>query len=261
MLSERDRSLSAFVSEAASHVFTVDNRLWRTLRALPRPGVLTAEYVAGRRRPYLSPVQIFVVLTVAFFLVGPDLGLMNVRLAQFETGSIMSSLAGPIVDAGMQRTGLDHAAYTTRIERTMDGQKRLLFLLAIPVFALVLKALYRRRSYVEHAVFATHALASILVFIFLYLVALFITVAFILFPVMTALGIERSWPPGQLEAIVAVATPVLLFLYVALRRVYGEGRPATALKAAAATIGLSSSLVVYQYLLFLTSAALLHLRG
>jgi hypothetical protein len=53
----------------------------------------------------------------------------------------------------------------------------------------------------------------------------------------------------------------MAFLYLALRRVYGESRGRTALKAAVATVGLAYSLVVYRHLLFLTSAAALHLFG
>jgi hypothetical protein len=103
MLCERDHSFAAFVGEAASHVFSLDNRLWRTLRAMFRAGLLTQEYIAGRRRPYLSPVQLFLLLSVAFFLIGPDLGLMNTRLAQFERDPVTSRAALPVVAAGMER--------------------------------------------------------------------------------------------------------------------------------------------------------------
>jgi hypothetical protein len=47
-----------------------DSRLWRTLRALlTRPGMLTREYFAGRRERYLPPIRLYLVLSVAFFLL------------------------------------------------------------------------------------------------------------------------------------------------------------------------------------------------
>jgi hypothetical protein len=261
MLGARDESFSAFVGEAASEVFTLDNRLWRTLRRMWRPGFLTVEYVAGRRRPYLSPVHVFLILTIAFFFIGPDLGLMATNLRQFESDPITSVVAVPIVEAGMARTGLDHAAFTRRFEATMAGQRRFLLGLAVPVFALMLKGLYRRRSYVVHLVFATHAVATILVLVFVYLLALFVTLA-LLFPLIVRIpGQEALWPPSLPVAIVAVMTPVLLFIYAALRRVHGEAGARAVAKAFVATVGLWVSLLIYEHLLFFTTALAVWLRG
>jgi hypothetical protein len=260
MLGERDRSFGAFVGEAASHVFTLDNRLWRTLRAMFRPGLLTSEYVGGRRRPYLSPVQLFLLLSVAFFLIGPSLGLMNTRLAQFERDRVTSRVALPLVAAGMERTGLDQAAFTRRFEATMATQRRFLILLAVPIFALVLKALYRRSSYVAHLAFSTHTIGSLLVLMFLYLLSLFLLLT-MLFPLIVRAGAGDFWPPNRLMAIVAIATPVVIFLGLALRRVYGGSRAATMGKALVATIGLFFSLVAYEHLLFFTTAFVILLAG
>src|SRR5271165_1204732 len=47
-----------------------DSRLWRTLKYLwCRPGKLTQEFVAGRRVAYLPPFRLYLVLSVAFFLI------------------------------------------------------------------------------------------------------------------------------------------------------------------------------------------------
>lgn len=47
-----------------------DSRLWRTLFTLwTKPGRLTQEFVAGRRVAYLPPFRLFLVLSVAFFLL------------------------------------------------------------------------------------------------------------------------------------------------------------------------------------------------
>lgn len=258
MLSARDHSFVAFVGEAASHVFTLDNRLWRTLRALVRPGLLTTEYVAGRRRSYLSPVQLFVLLTVAFFFIGPSMGLMNTRLAQFERDAITSQVAVPIVNLGMTRTGLDHAQFTTLFERRMEAQRRLLILLAVPIFALVLKVLYWRRPYMVHLVFSTHAVATLLILLFAWLLVIFLILA-VIHPLVAGTS-ARLWPPGRGTAIVVVAAPVVVFLHMALRRVHGDGYVLTLAKSFVAAIGLSISLIVYEHLLFFTTALAILLR-
>jgi hypothetical protein len=62
-------SLWHFIRVATEDVTHADSRLWRTLWALLfRPGLLTREFLAGRRARYLPPVRLYLVLSVVFFL-------------------------------------------------------------------------------------------------------------------------------------------------------------------------------------------------
>ncbi|HXU51007.1 MAG TPA: DUF3667 domain-containing protein [Casimicrobiaceae bacterium] len=57
-----------FMREAAGRYVAFDGRLWRTLRALlVRPGFLTREYFAGRRRRYVRPGRLFLVTSIVAF--------------------------------------------------------------------------------------------------------------------------------------------------------------------------------------------------
>jgi hypothetical protein len=57
-----------FLREAAGRYVALDGRMWRTLVALLfRPGFLTREYLAGRRRRYVRPARLFLVLSLALF--------------------------------------------------------------------------------------------------------------------------------------------------------------------------------------------------
>ena len=54
--------------EAAGRYVALDGRMWRTLIGLLfRPGFLTREYFAGRRRRYIRPARLFLVLSIALF--------------------------------------------------------------------------------------------------------------------------------------------------------------------------------------------------
>jgi hypothetical protein len=60
----------AFLREAAGRYVALDGRTWRTLAGLFfRPGFLTREYLAGRRRRYVRPGRLFLVLALALFAV------------------------------------------------------------------------------------------------------------------------------------------------------------------------------------------------
>ncbi|MDH4181372.1 MAG: DUF3667 domain-containing protein [Betaproteobacteria bacterium] len=57
-----------FLKDAAGRYVALDGRLWRTLFALFfRPGFLTLEYLAGRRRRYVRPARLFLVLSLLVF--------------------------------------------------------------------------------------------------------------------------------------------------------------------------------------------------
>lgn len=59
-----------FVSEATEDLTHADSRLWRTLSALLfRPGLLTREFLEGRRARYLPPVRLYLVVSVIFFII------------------------------------------------------------------------------------------------------------------------------------------------------------------------------------------------
>jgi hypothetical protein len=255
MLTERDHSLRAFLGEQLSAVVTFDNRFWRTLRGIPRPGFLTAEYVAGRRRAYLGPVQLFLVFSVVFFFASPALGFMTTGLGQFLNDPIVGRLANPLVEAEAARRGLEMEAFTAEFVRVMDAQKRFMVMLAIPIFAVVMKLLYRRRSYVEHLAFATHALGSLLVllvaYIFVFVVGMML--------VRSWLGLPQTWRLSGLQLVLLIATPVLPFVWLALRRVYGGTRASLALKTLLASVGLAVSLLAYEHLLFFTTMLALRL--
>jgi uncharacterized protein DUF3667 len=59
-----------FAGEAFESITHADSRLWRTLGyLLAKPGVLTREFFAGRRARYLPPFRLYLVISLAFFLI------------------------------------------------------------------------------------------------------------------------------------------------------------------------------------------------
>ncbi|MEO8508455.1 MAG: DUF3667 domain-containing protein, partial [Betaproteobacteria bacterium] len=65
-------TFGTFMREAAGRYVALDGRMWRTLWGLvARPGFLTREYLQGRRRRYIRPARLFLVLYLLLFaLIG-----------------------------------------------------------------------------------------------------------------------------------------------------------------------------------------------
>ena len=65
-----DPPVRHFISEFAQELFDVDGRLLRSFRRLLfSPGFLTREHVQGRRIPWLSPLKLYLLASVAMFAV------------------------------------------------------------------------------------------------------------------------------------------------------------------------------------------------
>ena len=63
-------SFGHFLHEFVEGMFHVDSSFWRTLRTLvARPGVLTEQYLGGKRRAYSPPFRSYLVISIAYFIV------------------------------------------------------------------------------------------------------------------------------------------------------------------------------------------------
>ena len=244
---------------------------------LLRPGFLTAEYLRGRIARYIRPLRLYLASSVVFFLLlsvdgsglanlglaegngvgvslsADSLGLVEALAAEMPAASAAPSatgvgevpgvrLAAPLVD-GSWVDSIDVRSASPTINRLLE-QKRAHFrrmtpqeafreLLAefrehvptmmfflLPVFALLLKLLYARRGrlYVEHFVFALHLHAF----------------AFAAFTVMLLAG----------NPVVSnvMACWVLLYTFLAMRRVYRQPLLQTGARYLALGLGYSTVL-------------------
>jgi hypothetical protein len=60
-----ERPLGELVGEVLKETLDVDGRAYRSIRTLLlQPGVLTSEYLAGRRRSYTPPLRLYRVIRV-----------------------------------------------------------------------------------------------------------------------------------------------------------------------------------------------------
>lgn len=127
--------MRVLVGELVRETLDVDGRAFRSVRALLfQPGVLTREYLAGRRRFYTSPLRLYLVISITFFVL----------LAWVASQGILLDIS--------QDQGQGAAEQAQFMSETLP---KLMFVL-LPIFALFLKGLYPRRLYFDHIIFSLH---------------------------------------------------------------------------------------------------------
>jgi|GEM_PF-4513094 len=79
--------LSHFLQTAVNEVFSWDSKLWTTLKLLVlRPGLLTEDYLNGRRVAHIHPVRMFIVISAMMMLINSGTVLQsNFHLTNFES--------------------------------------------------------------------------------------------------------------------------------------------------------------------------------
>jgi hypothetical protein len=207
-----DLSARRFVNDLADEVGTLGFkfRTLHTLRALLTPGLLTSEFLAGRRQPYLSPLKLYFVCAAIFFLAAPLAGFtLPSLIADDRSGSLLQ-----LVTTRAAARGIDPAVFSQRFDLRLPSVYTLALGSGALAVAMVLQLLFRRGlAFGAHLVFALHYFA------FTYLVT-------------AAAGSSRTL--GLPDEVAAASAVVLLvpYLFIAMRRVYPGSIPWIVLKSA-----------------------------
>jgi hypothetical protein len=230
-----------------------DGRFVSTLRELIRhPGMLTHEFLEGRRARYISPIRLYLSASLVYFVLAasaPDIRLesgktlfLGLKVGTTTSGGNkpasrperVGNAASTALEKQQPLTAEEKAAALEDIahapalmqpllrravedprgfkRRLLETMPRMLFVL-LPIFAGILALFYRGRKYPEHLYFAIHLHA----FIFLAL-AVGELAKFTLLPVLAVVAsfIAVCWIP--------------IYATFAFRRVYGGSLGKTLIK-------------------------------
>ncbi len=235
-----DLSIAHFVHDVVHEFVHLDSKVLTTLRDLvARPGFLCVEYFAGRKSRYIPPLRLFLTLFalqfLAFTLYPPTAMYSIASMERFDKAGALTKL----VEKRAHTRRLSHQEFEQRLDERWHKNYSLLQLFNILGVALVLKLLHWRRYFVQHLVFAAYFLS------FAYIVSLVVD-----WPIYAVAGFQ----PGPLQKVVTTITIgiLLVYLYFAQRRYYGDPPASTAFKTvllwggrfAVAIILMSGSLIV-----------------
>jgi len=233
-------SVAEVAGDAWQELSGYDGRVAATFRGLLRPGYLTREYVAGRRARYVSPVRLYLIVSVIYFVAASSTPpSMSTRSGQVEApGGLKFGVTGTVNDTELspeERAQLiasaDKAPAVVRPllravasdpigfrARVLTIMPRVFFAL-LPVFAVIVALFYRGRRFPTSLVFAVHLHAF----------------AFTAFTLSEAAKLTGS---VGVEVVISGIVTVAFTAYalLALRAVFGGSWPATVVKAAAISV-------------------------
>ena len=196
--------LRQFGSELAH----LDFKSVRSMAALLNPGVLTREFLEGKRRRHLSPLKLYFLAAAVFFVAAPYVGFGLTDMLEEDSEGVLKGLA----DAHIAERGMNPEVFVERFDLRIQTVYTLSLSVSVVVTALLLRALFRG-PLGAHVVFALHYVS------FLYLAAM----------AGGAVMQVTGWT-GPLPSIGLAYSILTPYLFVALRRVYQDTIMRTALK-------------------------------
>ena len=224
----------------------VPKSLWSLLR---RPGVMTADVLAGRRRAWATPFQVFLIANLIYYVLAGLLGLGTFETPlRYHFTFRYGDLARRLSEAQAAAQGLTLEAYAEHFDALAHTLSKTLVIFFVPVLAALFALLHRRRRRyaLEHVTAGLH-------FMSLLLLLLPIPFPFVLLMVKltgTSTG-DAYWTWCTVLLMIAYAS-------VFFRRVYSDPWWAAALKAIAVPFVFYAALMfAYRRLLFFLIHALL----
>ena len=178
--------LGEFVQQFGGAYFATEGALWRTLKLLLfKPGELTRQYLAGRRKHFVLPLRLYLTISLATLLVVRLAGTVNVDVQPDASKEFAKAGNNLVIKLGGGSAGLREGVFfcenlpawvCKRFKRRIDIDPKAMaseldfikerflgnlggaMFLLLPAFALWLKLVYLGRGmrYTEHLVFALH---------------------------------------------------------------------------------------------------------
>jgi hypothetical protein len=252
-----DPTVSELAGDAWQELSGYDGRIAATFKALLHPGRLTLEYLAGHRARYLSPVRVYLTLSVIYFVVsaaapadpsnrpgqlqGPGqlkIGVWTTDPAQMteedraEMQKELDEMAWPL-RALIEAIQKDPVAFRTRLFTIMPR----MFFAMLPVFAGIVWLFHKRRRFPAALVYSSHLQAF----------------AFLAFTLSELAKFSQSAAVAAVVGIV-VLTGFIAYVLRSLRAVFGDSWPWTLAKAAGiGVVYLLASIPAYSVMLLWAS--------
>jgi hypothetical protein len=246
-LRTRDLTLRVLLDQLIEAFTNIDGRLIRSFRFLVgRPGVLTAAFLKGQRKPYLGPVALFLICNALFFATEVLTGghVFTTPLEKHLHEQDWSEIAQTLVTQRLEAKQVTLANYAPVFDEAVAPKARSLIILMALVFSLAPASLFmrRRRPLVAHVVFSLHLYAFLL---------LLLSVGTAISAIGRWLGLNLETGPGDAILSIALLLASALYMYFATRIVYGEGGMSRVLKTAVLTVIVGCVVLGYRFALFI----------
>ncbi len=205
-----ERTLKHMVIQFFGAAFFLENSFLRNLCVLfSKPGLQTIDFIEGRRKRWMNPFSLFLLINLAFFIINPASD-FSLSLEDHVNLQVHSPLVAPLVADRLKIRNSSFGEYAVSYKRQSDTLSKTLIIINVPFSALFFSLWFFRRKmfFADHFVF------------FLYTYAFLLLAAVVLYVLL----VTYSWAGGPLSwqwvPPVTIIGLIFYYLFSALRCTY-----------------------------------------
>jgi hypothetical protein len=129
---ELKESFWAFIGHSIAHYFHFDSKFFQTMSPLlTKPGTVTLDYIAGKRARYINPVNLYIFVSIVYFLIVPtareQYNKHDLEKKRVETAASLDSVQYEIDDAGEFKGLIKMGLNKVKVEAVKYRYERLPF--------------------------------------------------------------------------------------------------------------------------------------
>ena len=146
LLTPEDKSVKMWLGELLSSIWMLDGKLINTLRLLIlRPGRLASDFVAGKRKPYVRPLNIFLIANILYF-ISPVFDTFKTTLHSQMYNVPHSPMVQWVINAKVERDNLNMEEYSAKYDQKTSEVSKLILIVLAPLMGFLLFVLFRRQG-------------------------------------------------------------------------------------------------------------------
>lgn len=245
----KERTVVYFLKQVFSAITFSDSKLLRTLKYLIfAPGKLSAEHRIGRRVKYTSPLQLFFLANLIYFILQP-IDVLNTPLGN-QQYQMYDNVAESVTVNKMESEGITYQVLEQKYNDLSESISKLLLIIMVLIFAVAVSILFYNKKYLfyDHLIFSLHFF-SFLIFILFLFTPYFVK---LLAALSSTLQFNLEWILNNEDifTIVFILPLLLTYLYISVKRYYEQKWFIVALKCLVLFVLTFLNIVLYKFIIF-----------
>ncbi len=212
MVEPSEQTFKYFIFQFFGSAFFLENNFLKNLwTLLSRPGQLSLDFMEGKRKRWMPPFSLFLLINLFYFWYTPFSD-FNLTLREHTSVSPYAKIANTLVTERVEARVISIEEYGQLFDKKSSSYVNSLIVLHVPLLALCLALLFYANNYyyADHFIFALHFLGFILLLSLLIALLQFTDghlISFMTPAILTVLKI--LFPSG-----------ILVYAWLALHRMY-----------------------------------------
>ncbi|MCB0729884.1 MAG: DUF3667 domain-containing protein [Ignavibacteriae bacterium] len=242
-------SLNEFFSNILEGFYNFDSRFLRSLKYLIfKPGFLTNEFLIGRRVNYTRPFQLFIILNLIMLITSSffNESIFSSSLFGHTNNTPYKKFAQNLIMNAHLEQNLTFEQYEIKFNNRLDNYSRTLIFLYIPIFAMALMLITRKRYFYEHLIHSIHSVSFILL-----VFGLIITPIIIILHTANSFGLIVGVENIDAYILPILAISLVAYFYFSVRRFYNNTRFLSLIKSIFLLGAFFILFMFYRFLLFI----------